>query len=41
MRILLDSNAYSLLMRGGEQTTAIVRGATEILMSAVVVSELL
>ena len=41
MRILLDSNAYSRLMRGDGQTAAVVRDATEILMSAVVVGELL
>ena len=41
MRVLLDSNAYSRLMRGDEQTAAVVRDATEILMSAVVVGELL
>ena len=41
MRVLLDSNAYSRLMRGDEQTAAVVRGATDILISAVVVGELL
>ena len=41
MRILLDSNAYSRLMRGDERTSAAVRGATGILMSAVVIGELL
>ena len=41
MRVLLDSNAYSRLMRGDEQTAGVVRGATEILMSAVVIGELL
>ena len=41
MRILLDSNAYSRLMRGDDQTATVVRDATEILMSAVVVGELL
>ena len=41
MRVLLDSNAYSRLMRGDDQTAAVVRGATEVLMSAVVVGELL
>ena len=41
MRVLLDSNAYSRLMRGEEQTTAVVRDATAILMSAVVIGELL
>ena len=41
MRILLDSNAYSSLMRGDERISAVVRDATEILMSAVVIGELL
>ena len=41
MRILLDSNAYSRLMRGDDQTAAVVRDATEVLMSAVVIGELL
>ena len=41
MRILLDSNGYSRLMRGDSQTGAVVRDATEILMSAVVIGELL
>ena len=41
MRVLLDSNAYSRLMRGDEQTVAVARDATEILMSAVVIGELL
>ena len=41
MRVLLDSNAYSRLMRGDDQTAAVVRDATEILMSAVVIGELL
>ncbi len=41
MRILLDTNAYSSLMRGDDQTAAIVRNASEILMSAVVIGELL
>ena len=41
MRILLDSNVYSRLMRGDDQAAAVVRDATEILMSAVVVGELL
>ena len=41
MRVLLDSNAYSRLMRGDDQAAAVVRDATEILMSAVVVGELL
>ncbi len=41
MRVLLDSNAYSRLMRGDEQTATVVRDATEVLMSAVVIGELL
>ena len=41
MRVLLDSNAYSQLMRGDNQTALAVRDATEILMSAVVIGELL
>lgn len=41
MKVLLDSNAYSRLMRGDEQAATVVRDATEILMSAVVVGELL
>ena len=41
MRILLDSNAYTQLMRGQEQVSRIVRGAEEVLLSAVVLGELL
>lgn len=41
MRILLDSNAYSRLMRGDEQTAVVVRDSTEVLMSAVVMGEVL
>lgn len=41
MRVLLDSNAYSLLMRGHEQVAELVRTAEELLFSAVVVGELL
>ena len=41
MRALLDSNAYSRLMRGDDQTAAVVRDATAVLMSAVVIGELL
>ena len=41
MRVLLDSNAYSQLMRGREQVGRIVRGAEEVLLSAVVLGELL
>ena len=41
MRVLLDTNAYSMLMRGHEQVAEIVREAEELLFSAVVVAELL
>ena len=41
MRVLLDSNGYSRLMRGDGQAATAVRDATEILMSAVVIGELL
>ncbi|MCY4397790.1 MAG: type II toxin-antitoxin system VapC family toxin [Gemmatimonadetes bacterium] len=41
MRVLLDSNAYSQLMRGREQVSRIVRGAEEVLLSAVVLGELM
>ena len=41
MRALLDTNAYSLLMRGHEQVAESVRTAEELLFSAVVVGELL
>ena len=41
MRVLLDSNAYSRLMRGDGQTSTLVRSATGILVSAVVIGELL
>ncbi len=41
MRVLLDSNAYSRLMRGDGQTAPLVRSATGILVSAVVIGELL
>ena len=41
MRVLLDSNAYSLLMRGHGQVAELVRTAEEVLLSAVVVGELL
>lgn len=41
MRVLLDSNAYSLLMRGQEEVAGLVRRAEEILFSAVVVGELM
>ena len=41
MRILLDSNAYSLLMRGNKEVASLVRGAEEILFSVVVFGELM
>ena len=40
MRILLDSSAYSQLMRGHDRVAELVRSAEEILISAVVVGEL-
>lgn len=39
--VLLNSNAYSQLMRGREQVSRIVRCAEEVLLSAVVLGELL
>lgn len=41
MRVLLDSSAYSQLMRGRERVGRIVRSAEEVLLSAVVLGELL
>lgn len=41
MRVLMDSSAYSQLMRGREQVRRIVRDAEEVLLSAVVLGELL
>ncbi len=41
MRVLLDANAYSQLMRGHEQVAELVRRAEEVLLSAVVVGELM
>ncbi|WP_420626114.1 type II toxin-antitoxin system VapC family toxin [Candidatus Poriferisodalis sp.] len=41
MRLLLDSNAYSLLMRGHERVGELVRNAQELLFSAVVIGELM
>ena len=40
MRVLLDSSAYSQLMRGHDRVAELVRNAEEILFSAVVVGEL-
>lgn len=39
MRVLLDSNAYSEFMRGNHHAGEIVRGAEQILLSAVVIGE--
>ena len=41
MRILLDSDAYSQLIRGDQQVAEIVRTAEEVLLSAIVMGELL
>ena len=41
MKVLLDSNAYSLLMRGHAEVAELVRRAEEVLFSAVVVGELM
>ena len=41
MRILLDSNAYTLLMRGQNQVAELVRRSEEILLSPIVIGELL
>ena len=41
MRILLDSNAYSQLMRGHDRVAELVRNAREVLLSAVAVGELM
>ena len=41
MRVLLDSSAYSLLMRGHQRVAELVRGAEEVLLSAIVVGELM
>ena len=41
MRMLLDSNAYSLLMRGHEQVAELVRSSEEIILSAIVIGELM
>ena len=41
MKVLLDSNAYSLLMRGHAEVAGLVRRAEEVLFSAVVVGELM
>ena len=41
MRILLDSNAYSMLMRGSEEVAELVRRSEDVLFSAVVLGELM
>ena len=41
MRVLLDSNAYSLLMRGNQRIGQLVGGAEEVLFSVVVIGELM
>ena len=41
MRLLLDTNAYSALMHGRPEVVAYVRGAAELLFSAIVVGELM
>ena len=41
MRILLDSDAYSQLMRGRHQVHDLVRRAEEIFLSAIVVGEIM
>ncbi len=41
MRVLLDTNAYSALMRGHREVAGMVRRAERILLSSVVVGELL
>ena len=41
MRILLDSNAYTLMTRGNQAVLQIVSEAEEVLMSAIVMGELM
>ncbi len=41
MRVLLDTNAYSVFSRGNEEVRAIVEDAQEVLLSAVVIGELI
>jgi tRNA(fMet)-specific endonuclease VapC len=41
MRVLLDTSAYSALMRGDDGVAQQVRNAEEVLLSAIVVGELL
>ena len=41
MKVLLDTNAYSLLMRGHGQVASLARSADEVLLSAIAVGELM
>lgn len=41
MKVLLDTNAYSALMRGHGEVSAFIRRGKEVLLSAIVVGELL
>lgn len=41
VKILLDTNAYSALMRGHGEVAVRVRGAEQVILSAVVAGELL
>ena len=41
MRLLLDSNAFSLLVRGHRHVAELMRGAEEVFLSAIVIGELL
>lgn len=41
MSVLLDSNAYSMLMRGNQQVAEFVRNAEGVLVSTIVVGELM
>ncbi len=41
MRVLLDSNAYSLFISGNRQVSEILRNADEILISVIVLGELM
>ncbi len=41
MRVLLDSNAYSNLMRGDSRIAELARQSEEVLLSAIVVGELM
>ena len=41
MRVMLDSDAYSMLMRGDSRVGDVVRSAEQIVMPAIVVGELM